>query len=83
MLWSDKNKQTHSDKLLRGEQHVLVVPRYVFLKLSCPKFLVSGAAKGAKPYVIMQKNIEMKHLLMTKKVLKKYIVEFNFSKKPF
>lgn len=54
VLWSDKHKQTHSHKLLRCEQHILVVPRYVFLKLSSPKFLVRGAETKTKLHVTIQ-----------------------------
>lgn len=48
VLWSDEHKQAHSDKLLRCQQHVLMVPRDVFLKLSSPKFLVCGAVTNTK-----------------------------------
>lgn len=62
VLWSDEHKQTHSDKLLRCEQHVLVVPRYVFLKLSGPKFLVCGAEtkNKIKLHVTIQSSKEKK-----------------------
>ena len=41
----DEHKQTHSDELLGGQQHIFVIAREVLLQLDCPQLLISGAER--------------------------------------
>lgn len=48
MLGADEDEQADAHQLLRGQQHVLVVPGDGLLELHGPELLVRGAAGRSK-----------------------------------